>query len=83
MNFKISQQTLNLIQKTKQQKFRSKLNMNSQKFYKRHPDLAPRNVYLRMGRILKLEDVQKAFFDWDKPWYKKVFDKITSLFKKS
>lgn len=83
MNFKISQQTLNLIQKTKQQKFRSKLDVNSQKFYKQHPDLAPRNVYLRTGRILKLKDVQKAFFDWDKPWYKKVFDKIRSLFKKS
>ena len=83
MNFKISQQTLNLIQKTKQQKFRSKLNVNSQKFYKQHPDLAPRNVYLRTGRILKLKDVQKAFFDWDKPWHKKVFDKIAALFKKS
>ena len=82
MNFKISQQTLNNIQRAKQLKFRSKVDLNSQNFYKQHPDLVPRNVYLRMGRILKLEDVQRAFFDWDKPWWKKCLDKIMGFFQK-
>ena len=81
MNFKISQHTKNYIPKAKHQMLRSKINMNSQEFYKQHPDLAPRNVYLRMDRILSLKDVQKAFFDWDKPWYKKVFDKIADFLK--
>lgn len=82
MNFKISQQTMNNLQKAKHQKLRSKVDVNCQKFYKQHPDLAPRNVYLRMGRILKLENVQKAFFNWDKPWWKVCLDKITDIFRR-
>lgn len=82
MNFKISQQTINNLQRTKQQRLRSKIDLNSQKFYKQHPDLAPRNVYLRMGRILKLEDVQKNFFNWDKPWWEVCLEKITNVFSK-
>jgi len=82
MDFKISQQTLNNLQRTRQQVFRPKINLNSQKFYKKHPDLAPRNVYLRMGKILKVEDVQKSFFNWDKPWWQKFFDNIAEFFHK-
>lgn len=34
---------------------------NSQEFYKKHPDLAPRNIYLAMGRVLDREDIQRYF----------------------
>lgn len=32
---------------------------NSKEFYQKHPDLAPRNIYLYEGRVLKMEDVRK------------------------
>ena len=73
---------MNNLQKAKQQKLRSKVDVNCQKFYKQHPDLAPRNIYLHMGRILKLEDVQKAFFNWDKPWWQRYLDKIIGILRK-
>lgn len=35
------------------------IDLNSPKFYKEHPDLVPRNVYLATGRILPKEKIDK------------------------
>ena len=34
---------------------------NSKEFYKRCPDLAPRNVYLQEGRIITQKEIDKYF----------------------
>ena len=34
---------------------------NSKDFYKRRPDLAPRNEYLREGRVITKNEVDKYF----------------------
>lgn len=70
MHFKLSDATIKMLaNKSAIQK--SKLDVNSQKFYKQHPDLAPKNVYLASGRIMKKETVdsyldsicKKSFFE--------------------
>lgn len=38
----------------------TKRNFNTPEFYKEHPDLAPRNIYLREGRIITEKDIEKA-----------------------
>ncbi len=40
-------------------KIHRKINPNSQQFYKKHPDLAPRNVYLASGRKVNMEQIEK------------------------
>ena len=37
-----------------------KRDVNSPKFYREHPDLAPRNVYLREGRVITKKEVDRA-----------------------
>lgn len=37
-----------------------KRDVNSPKFYREHPDLAPRNVYLREGRVITKKDIDRA-----------------------
>ena len=34
---------------------------NSKEFYKRRPDLAPKNVYLQEGRIITQKEIDKYF----------------------
>lgn len=36
-------------------------NINSPEFYKNHPDLAPRNVYLATGRVISREEIDAKF----------------------
>lgn len=71
--------------------FSTKLSKNnyyeSQKFYRTHPDLAPRNVYLYNGRIAKMDDVIKYFehtarIDSIKDKIESVKKYITGIFKK-
>lgn len=63
--------------------FRTKSNKanyyNSQEFYKRCPDLAPRNVYLATGRIIEMKDVQKYI---DKHFGDTFFQKCGKTIKK-
>lgn len=60
---------------------------NSQEFYKKHPDLAPRNVYLSQGRIIKMEDVKKHLDNICKETFSekctRYLNNIKSLFKKT
>ena len=37
-----------------------KIDFKNQSFYKKHPDLTPRNVYLASGRIMPKKEVDKA-----------------------
>lgn len=43
----------------KQKKFKPS-QINTPEFYRRHPDLAPRNIYLREGRTITPEDWNKT-----------------------
>ncbi|MBO5737891.1 hypothetical protein J6R97_00970 [bacterium] len=63
--------------------YKTKINPNSREFYKKHPDLAPRNVYLYMGRTLDLKTVHKyldnigkeSIFERIKNWFSNLFNK--------
>ena len=63
--------------------YKTKINPNSQEFYKKYPDLAPRNVYLYMGRTLDFKSVQKyldnigkeSIFEKIKNWFSNLFNK--------
>lgn len=37
-----------------------KIKFDSKQFYQHHPDLAPRNVYLANGRVIKKEEIDKV-----------------------
>jgi len=81
MNFKLSPETKRMLssQSVSNKKFvRSKINPNSQEFYKKHPDLAPRNVYLATGRVLEFKNVQKKL---DKIAKEPLTDRISNWFK--
>ena len=58
---------------------KTKINPNSQEFYKKYPDLAPRNVYLYMGRTLDLKSVKKYINNIGKETF---FEKISNCFSK-
>ena len=75
---------LKILSKVNKQKvYKTQINPNSQEFYKRHPDLAPKNVYLRTGRIMDLETVRKYIANfgkesiWEKirNWFSNLFNK--------
>ena len=48
------------------------------KWYDAHPDLAPRNVYLYLGREVKMEEVEKKL---DKLIRPSMFERLRKLFK--
>lgn len=58
---------------------------NSREFYKRRPDLAPSNVYLREGRIITKKEVDKYFAQITRKTFRErageFINKIISLFK--
>ena len=63
--------------------FKTKINPNTQDFYKKYPDLAPRNVYLYLGRTVDLKTIQNYLDNigkesiWDKVrnWFSNIFNK--------
>lgn len=63
-----------------------KIDINNRNFYDKHPDLAPRNIYLYLGRTLDIEKVNRTIENFDEPlsiriknWCKQ---KIKNIFKK-
>lgn len=56
---------------------KTKINPNSQEFYKKHPDLAPRNIYLATGRIISMKEVQKTIDNIGK---ESIWEKLGNLF---
>ena len=85
MNFRLSAITKKYLSETSKQpkQFKSKIDLNSQDFYKKHPDLAPRNVYLYMGRTLDLKSVEKYINNFGKESiWKKIGNWFTNLFNK-
>lgn len=44
-----------------------KIDMNSRKFYDQHPDLAPKNIYLYMGRTLDIKTVNRTIENFGEP----------------
>ena len=57
-----------------------KRDVNSLKFYREHPDLAPRNVYLREGRVITKKDIDRAIRQIERFGSRKnCFTKITTV----
>lgn len=50
-------------------KIRTKVDINSRKFYEQHPDLAPRNVYLATGRLIDMEKVNRTIENFGEPFW--------------
>ncbi len=48
---------------------RQHIDLNSQKFYKSHPDLVPRNVYLAMGRVVNQKEVNRKIENFGEPFW--------------
>lgn len=64
----------------------TKRNFNTPEFYKEHPDLAPRNIYLREGRIIAEKDIEKAIRKINRnakieEFFNLVSNKIKQLFR--
>lgn len=56
---------------------------NSREFYDKHPDMAPRNVYLYLGRVTAREEIDREFERITKePFLKRVKNFINKIFKK-
>lgn len=41
--------------------------IRGKEFYNKHPDLAPRNVYLAMGRVINQKDVNRKIENFGEP----------------
>ncbi len=48
---------------------KSKLNINSPEFYKEHPDLTPRNVYLSLGRVTDKKEIDRTIENFGEPFW--------------
>ena len=79
MNFRLSSATKKYLAESSIQpkQFKSNVDLNSQKFYAKHPDLAPRNIYLRMGRVMDMKTVEKYIANFGK---KSIWEKIGNWF---
>ena len=63
---------------------KTKINPNTQEFYQKYPDLAPRNVYLYMGRTLDLKTVKKYINNIGKETvFEKIGKRFSNLFNKN
>lgn len=84
MNFRLSETTKAYLKQNQNKKtlFRVKNPQyyNSPEFYKKRPDLAPRNIYLRTGRILKHEDIQKELFRYSNSWWDRLLYQFKNFF---
>ena len=81
MEFRLSEVTKRYLAKSSKQagkNTKSKVDLNSQKFYKQHPDLAPRDIYLASGRVIKKETVDKYLDNIGK---KSLFEKVCDFIK--
>ncbi len=57
----------------------SKISMNSKKFYDKHPDLMPRNLYLYLGHVKSEEQIESEF---NKMFKRTFLEKCQRLFSK-
>lgn len=66
---------------------KGRVNCNCKEFYSKHPDLAPRNVYLSMGRVLDKTKVDRFIENFDKPFWVRAKNwckyKIQDIFSKN
>ena len=60
---------------------RLRIDLNRKEFYDKHPDLAPRNVYLSTGRVLKMGEVRDYINNIGEPWYKKLYNRLSKGIK--
>lgn len=59
---------------------------NSQEFYNRRPDLAPRNIYLSMGRVIDKKTIDRNIGNFGEPFWVRVKNllkyKVEDIFKR-
>lgn len=48
---------------------KTKININSREFYDKHPDLAPRNIYLYYGRVITKKDIDRSVENFGEPFW--------------
>lgn len=63
-------------------RLKSRNKYNSPEFYAQHPDLAPRNIYLRLGRVIDMDEVNRVIEDFAAPWYIKMYNSVKRFLKK-
>lgn len=80
MEFRLSDTTKKYLAESaiRTKQFKSKIDLNSQEFYKQHPDLAPSDIYLASGRIIKKETIDKYLDNIGK---KSLFERICDFIK--
>ncbi len=68
---------------------RQTIGLNNEQFYKNHTDLAPRNIYLAMGRVINQKEVNRTIENFGEPfwvraknWFKYKIEDIFSRDKK-
>ena len=59
IKFRLSDETKKMLNTQNKRRSKCRIDVNSPKFYEKHPDLMPRNVYLATGRILSKEKIDK------------------------
>lgn len=66
-------------------KIHKKVDLNSKEFYNKHPDLAPRNVYLSMNRTIGRDEINRTIENIGEPLHVRIInqckDKIKKIFK--
>ena len=81
MEFRLSEVTKKYLTESSKRagkNIKSKFDLNSQKFYALHPDLAPRDIYLASGRVMKEKTVNKYLDNIGK---KSLFEKVCDFIK--
>ena len=90
MKFKLSQESLDLINRPSSFKLTKKQTnyYNNVEFYKKRPDLAPRDIYLREGRMMEIEEVKRTINNFGATpyekicnWFKDKYNSIKMIFK--
>ncbi len=84
MKFRLSEQTKAMLSQnnTCMMNTKPKGYYNSKEFYQRRPDLAPRDIYLREGRLIKMEEVDKYLKKISKETIWEKLGKFISRFRK-
>ncbi len=48
---------------------KNKIKLDTKKFYNEHPDLAPRNIYLAMDRVIDKKQIDRTIENFGEPFW--------------
>ena len=81
IKFRLSDKTVKMLNTQNKSHSKCGIDVNSPKFYEKHPDLTPRNVYLETGRVLPKEKIDKYLDKHFKPSLKEKLQMILNRLK--